>query len=68
MNVERLLLCLLSLYLLYNYQAAERYARRRLQLTPWQEETHRQVMRLPALAGRQDAALDRSRIQLTGED
>lgn len=36
---------------------AERYARRLLELDPWREEAHRQVMRLCWRAGRRGAAL-----------
>jgi len=39
------------------YDDALRYARRLLQLTPWSEETHAQVMRLLAWTGQRGAAL-----------
>ncbi|MBN1400188.1 MAG: AAA family ATPase [Anaerolineae bacterium] len=39
------------------YTDALRYARRLLQLTPWNEETHTQVMRLLAWTGQRAAAL-----------
>ncbi len=38
-------------------EAALLYARRQLQLDPWREEAHRQVMRLLALSGQRSAAL-----------
>ena len=38
-------------------EAAQNYARRLLQLEPWQEETHRLLMRLLALDGQRTAAL-----------
>ncbi len=50
--------CLIELHLSRgDYQAAHRYARRQLHMDPWQEETHRQVMRLLALSGQRGAAL-----------
>jgi DNA-binding SARP family transcriptional activator len=39
------------------YREALRYARCLLQLTPWREETHQQVMRLLALTGQRSEAL-----------
>ncbi|MBC8446491.1 MAG: AAA family ATPase, partial [Chloroflexi bacterium] len=39
------------------YKRAEPYARRLLALEPWDEEAHRQLMRLLALSGRRSAAL-----------
>ncbi len=39
------------------YEQALAYARRQLELEPWQEEAHRQVMRLLALTGQRSAAL-----------
>jgi DNA-binding SARP family transcriptional activator len=39
------------------YSQAQRYARRQLELQPWQEEAHRQLMRALALAGQRSAAL-----------
>ncbi len=39
------------------YEQALAYARRQLELEPWQEEAHRQVMRLLALGGQRSAAL-----------
>ncbi|UCC75796.1 MAG: GNAT family N-acetyltransferase, partial [Anaerolineales bacterium] len=39
------------------YEQACEYARRQLELEPWQEEAHQQVMRLLALSGRRGAAL-----------
>jgi predicted ATPase/DNA-binding SARP family transcriptional activator/Tfp pilus assembly protein PilF len=39
------------------YEAALRFARRLLAVEPWQEETHRQVMRLLARSGQRAAAL-----------
>jgi DNA-binding SARP family transcriptional activator len=39
------------------YTLAEDYARRELELEPWNEESHRQLMRLLALTGRRSAAL-----------
>ena len=39
------------------YERAEPYARRLLALEPWDEEAHRQLMRLLALSGRRNAAL-----------
>jgi DNA-binding SARP family transcriptional activator/tetratricopeptide (TPR) repeat protein len=39
------------------YGLAQRYARRQLELQPWQEEAHRQLMRALALGGQRSAAL-----------
>jgi DNA-binding SARP family transcriptional activator len=39
------------------YGQAERYSRRQLELQPWQEEAHRQLMRALALGGQRSAAL-----------
>jgi len=39
------------------YSQAQRYARRQLELQPWQEEAHRQLMRALALGGQRSAAL-----------
>ncbi len=39
------------------YEPALSYARRQLELEPWQEEAHQQVMRLLALDGQRSAAL-----------
>jgi len=39
------------------YEPAIQYARRGVDLAPWQEETHRQLMRLLALRGQRGAAL-----------
>jgi DNA-binding SARP family transcriptional activator len=39
------------------YQAAHRYASRQLELDPWREEAHRQLMRVLALNGERSAAL-----------
>jgi len=39
------------------YSQAERCARRQLELQPWQEEAHRQLMRALALGGQRSAAL-----------
>jgi DNA-binding SARP family transcriptional activator len=39
------------------YEQARRYARRQLELEPWQEEAHQQLMRLLALSGQRSAAL-----------
>ncbi len=39
------------------YQQAESYVRRQLDLTPWDEEAHRQLMRLLAFTDRASAAL-----------
>jgi DNA-binding SARP family transcriptional activator len=39
------------------YGQAERYARRLLELQPWQEEAHQQLMRALALGGQRSAAL-----------
>jgi len=39
------------------YTLAEGYARRQLELEPWREEVHRQLMRLLALSGQRSAAL-----------
>ncbi len=40
-----------------DYALACRYARRHLELEPWQEQAHRQLMRLLALSGQRAAAL-----------
>lgn len=40
-----------------SYEGAIPYARRQLSLDPWQEEVHRELMRLLALTGRGIAAL-----------
>jgi WD40 repeat protein/DNA-binding SARP family transcriptional activator len=40
-----------------DYHRASLYARRRLELEPWGEETHRQLMRALALSGQRSAAL-----------
>lgn len=40
-----------------NVEAAQNHARHLLQLEPWQEETHRTLMRLLALSGQRGAAL-----------
>jgi DNA-binding SARP family transcriptional activator len=40
-----------------DYEQAQAYARRQLELEPWQEEAHRRVMRLLALGGQRGAAL-----------
>ncbi|RLC60629.1 MAG: hypothetical protein DRI80_10610 [Chloroflexota bacterium] len=39
------------------YEQAQRYVRRQLELEPWQEEAHQQLMRLLALSGQRSAAL-----------
>jgi DNA-binding SARP family transcriptional activator len=39
------------------YEQAQAYARRQLELEPWDEETHRQLMRLLALSGQRSTAL-----------
>jgi predicted ATPase/DNA-binding SARP family transcriptional activator len=39
------------------YQQARHYARRQLELEPWREEAHRQLMRLHLLSGQRSAAL-----------
>ncbi len=39
------------------YRQAKRYARRQLELQPWQEEAHQQLMRALALAGQRSSAL-----------
>ncbi|NIN64528.1 MAG: hypothetical protein GTO63_07465 [Anaerolineae bacterium] len=39
------------------YEQAQSYARRQVQLEPWNEEAHRQLMRLLALGGQRSAAL-----------
>jgi len=41
-----------------DYPTAQAYLRRQLALEPWQEEAHRQLMRLLALEGRRAAALE----------
>ena len=43
--------------LLGDYQAARRYAERQLELDPWREEAHYQIMRILALDGQRGAAL-----------
>ena len=40
-----------------DYERGERHARRLLALEPWDEQAHRQLMRLLALSGRRSAAL-----------
>ncbi|MCE7981656.1 MAG: hypothetical protein DYG89_10720 [Caldilinea sp. CFX5] len=53
-----------------HYQPACAYAQRRVELEPWLEEAHRQIMRLHALNGQRSAALahyDRCRRQLAAE-
>ena len=40
-----------------SYQQAQRYARRQLELEPWREEAHRQLMRTLAASGQRSAAL-----------
>ena len=40
-----------------DYELAHAYGQRQLELEPWSEEAHRQVMRLLALGGRHSAAL-----------
>lgn len=40
-----------------NLSAAREYARRQVELEPWHEEAHRQLMRLLAMAGERSAAL-----------
>ena len=40
-----------------NFNKAERHARRQLELEPWREEAHRQLMRVLALRGERTAAL-----------
>ncbi len=40
-----------------DFQAAGRHARRQLELDPWREEAHRQMMRVLALDGQRSAAL-----------
>lgn len=44
------------------YEQAERYARRQLDLEPWHEEAHQQLMRLLALSGKRSAALEQFRV------
>ncbi|MFN2244626.1 MAG: tetratricopeptide repeat protein, partial [Anaerolineae bacterium] len=39
------------------YKQAQQYAQRQVQMDPWREEAHRQLMRLLALTGRRSAAL-----------
>ena len=39
------------------YKQTLRYARRRLELDPWREDTHRQLMRVLTLGGQRNAAL-----------
>jgi DNA-binding SARP family transcriptional activator/predicted ATPase/Flp pilus assembly protein TadD len=43
--------------LLEDYQAARRFVERQLELDPWREEAHYQIMRLLALDGQRSAAL-----------
>ena len=43
--------------LLEDYQAARRFAERQLELDPWREEAHYQIMRVLALDGQRSAAL-----------
>ncbi len=45
-------------YLHGDYKASRRHASRQLELDPWREEAHRQVMRALALDGQRSAALD----------
>src|SRR5262245_35343606 len=40
-----------------NFEAARQHATRQLELDPWREEAHRQVMRVLALSGERSAAL-----------
>ena len=40
-----------------NYEQAQHYARRQLELEPWREEAHRQLMRVLAASGQRSAAL-----------
>jgi DNA-binding SARP family transcriptional activator len=40
-----------------DYKRAQQYARRQVQMEPWREEVHRQLMRLLALDGQRSAAL-----------
>ena len=40
-----------------DYDRARRYARRQIELEPWREEAHRQLMRLLARSGQRSAAL-----------
>ncbi|MEW5960834.1 MAG: BTAD domain-containing putative transcriptional regulator, partial [Chloroflexota bacterium] len=40
-----------------DYEQALHYARQQVELEPWREETHRQLMRLLALSGQRSAAL-----------
>jgi predicted ATPase/DNA-binding SARP family transcriptional activator len=40
-----------------SYEAARRYAQRQLELDPWREEAHRQLMRVLLLSGERSAAL-----------
>jgi len=42
---------------LADFQAVRRYALRQLELDPWREEAHCQVMRVLALDGQRSAAL-----------
>lgn len=39
------------------YEEAQRYARRQIELEPWREEAHQQLMRALALSGQRSAAL-----------
>ncbi len=41
-----------------DYKAAHRHASRQLELDPWREEAHRQMMRALAMEGQRSAALD----------
>ena len=45
-----------------DYHRAETYARRQIELEPWHEDAHRAVMRILALAGQRNAALDQYQI------
>ncbi|MBN1136154.1 MAG: AAA family ATPase, partial [Anaerolineae bacterium] len=61
-EIDRQLLCALHrLATLHErrgeYGQAEAYARRQLDVEPWSEEAHRQLMRLLALSGQRSAAL-----------
>lgn len=50
--------CLVDYYELHHdFQAARRHASRQLELDPWREEAHRQMMRALALDGQRTAAL-----------
>jgi DNA-binding SARP family transcriptional activator len=53
-----------------DYEQAQHYARRQLELEPWGEEAHQQLMRALALAGQRSAALfqyETCRRRLAGE-